>query len=150
MLCKNCNAEIADGSVFCPVCGASQTGAVPVQQVVVPDYDHTAEFDPKDVSENKITAMLPYLFGLFGVLIAIIAAKESKYAGFHVRVALRLTVVEVLVGIVSAVLCFTFIVPFAGLIALGIIFVLRVIAFIQVCGGKAKEPAIIRNLKFLY
>ena len=30
-----------------------------------------------------------------------------------------------------------------------ILFVLKIIAFFQVCGGKAKEPSIIRSLGFL-
>ena len=34
MYCSNCGKQIADGSKFCPECGASQTGAAPQQPVI--------------------------------------------------------------------------------------------------------------------
>lgn len=116
---------------------------------VADPFDHTAEFDPKDISDNKVIAMLCYLLGSIGVIIALLAANKSDYAAFHVRQALKLTVVNVLLGIVAIVLAITIVVPIAAAICVGIVSVLRIIAFFQICCGKAKEPAIIRNLKFL-
>ena len=92
---------------------------------------------------------LCYLLGSIGVIIALLAANKSDYAAFHVRQALKLTVVNVLLGIVAIVLAITIVVPIAAAICVGIVSVLRIIAFFQICCGKAKEPAIIRNLKFL-
>ena len=49
----------------------------------------------------------------------------------------------------NALLCWTVIVPIAAAVVYVILLVLKVIAFFSICSGKAKEPAIIRNLGFL-
>lgn len=116
---------------------------------VIPPWDHTHEFDPEDISENKVMAMAAYLLGPIGVIIALLAAQSSPYAGFHVRQGLKFTIVEALVCIVMVLLCWTFVVPAAAAIFLIILMVLKIIAFVSVCKGKAIEPPIIRNLKFL-
>ncbi|MBQ7718534.1 MAG: zinc-ribbon domain-containing protein [Clostridia bacterium] len=156
--CPNCNTQLDDNAVFCAACGA-QLGAPqqPTQGFVNPQpyapaydpYDHTAEFDTKDISENKVFAMLVYLLGTIGVIIALLASNTSPYARFHVRQGLKFTVVEILTVIVSLVLCWTIIVPIAGAIFLGVLEVIKIICFFQICSGKAKEPAIIKGLKFL-
>lgn len=122
----------------------------PVQNGPVFDpYDHTAEFDTKDISDNKVISMLAYLMGAIGIVIALLAANSSPYAAFHVRQALKFTVVNILLGIAAAVLCWTFIVPIvAGIAALALL-VVKIICFFQICKGKAVEPYIIRSLTFL-
>lgn len=167
--CTKCGAQFPDGSAFCTSCGAPVAAAPAPQQPAqapVPQpqpqqqyqqqyqqaapapnqFDHTAEFDPKDISENKVIAMATYLLGFIGIIIALIASSESKYAAFHVRQSLKLQVTE-------ALCLFMMIIPFLGWIAAGvciaIIEVLNIIAFFQVCGGKAKEPAIIRSFGFM-
>ncbi len=149
--CPNCHATSEDDATFCASCGTPLGAtAQPVVQPRVPDpADHTAEFTPEDISENKIIAMLPYLLSVAGIIIALLASQQSKYVGFHLRQALKLTVISVLLSLITAVLCWTFIVPIAGGIAITILLVLRIIAFVQVCKGEAKEPAIIRDFKFL-
>lgn len=159
--CPNCGNQLNDDAAFCPFCGtntgnpnagAAANGQIPVYAPPVPaydPYDHTAEFDPKDVSDNKVISMLVYLMGIVGVIIALLASRESPYAGFHVRQSLKFTVVEILVGIITAVLCWTIIVPIAAAVVYVILLVLKIIAFFSICSGKAKEPAIIRSLGFL-
>ena len=80
-ICPVCNNSIPDDAVFCGNCGANTTAqpgayAVPPQQPYMPNfapsYDHTAEFDAKDISDNKVIAMLAYLLGLVGVVIALL------------------------------------------------------------------------------
>ncbi|MBO6230337.1 MAG: zinc-ribbon domain-containing protein [Ruminiclostridium sp.] len=109
-------------------------------------YDHTSEFDPKDISDNKVYAMATYMLSVIGVVIALLASRDSAYLKFHVRQAMKLQISEILCT-------FLMIVPFLGWIAapicLLIITVLQIIAFFQVCGGKAKEPAIIRSFPFM-
>ena len=93
-ICPNCHAQLDDSSIFCTSCGTQfgavppqqnevppqqsavppQQNAIPPQQNAVPPqpafapaydpYDHTAEFDPKDISDNKFFcyALLPYGF----------------------------------------------------------------------------------------
>ena len=121
----------------------------PPQQAFVPaydPYDHTAEFDPKDISDNKVFAMLCYLMDFIGIIVALLATHSSKYTMFHVRQALKITVVSILS-------VFVLIIPFLGWIAFpilqGIIWVIKIISFFQICSGKAKEPAIIRSFGFL-
>lgn len=108
--------------------------------------DHTAEFDPKDISDNKVFAMAPYLLGIVGIIIALLAAQKSDFAMFHVRQALKLELLSVLV-----VICM--IVPVLGWIfapiASIILFVVQVIMFFRVCKGRAIEPPIVSSLGFL-
>ena len=116
--------------------------------VAADPFDHTAEFDAADISDNKVFAMLPYLFGFVGIIVAMLAAKESAYTKFHIRQALKITISSYLVLFITLVFCWTFIIPIAGGVCSCILFVLVIIAFIQVCKGQAKEPAIIKNFKF--
>lgn len=161
MLCPNCGKEVPEGTAFCTQCGTPVGGAAQTQQSAPqgqPVYqqapyvdfsDHTAEFNPKDISDNKVIAMLPYLMGTIGVLIAIIAAKESPFVSFHVREALKFTVCEVLLAIVTAVLFWTIIVPIVAGVCFVVLFVCRIIAFVRICSGKAKEAPIIKGFGFL-
>lgn len=127
----------------------SRQNAVPPQPAFAPaydPYDHTAEFDPKDISDNKVFAMICYLMGFIGIIVALLATNSSKYAMFHVRQALKIEVASILS-------IFVLIIPFLGWIAFpilqGIIWVIKIISFFQICSGKAKEPAIIRSFGFL-
>lgn len=119
------------------------------QQPYADPKDHTAEFDVKDISDNKVMAMLPYLMGTIGIIIALLACRESAYTYFHVRQALKITVCTILVTVITAVLFFTVIVPIAGGICAAILFVVKIICFFQVCSGKAKEAPIVSSFGFL-
>ena len=121
-------------------------------QPVAPAYDpfdHTAEFDAKDISDNKVFAMAAYLLGLLGIIIALLASHDSKFARFHVNQALKFTIINILIAICSLVLCWTIIVPIAAAVMCLVFFVIEIICFFQVCSGKAKEAPILRSLKFL-
>ena len=166
--CPKCGNQISDDAMFCPFCGSNfqqdgqaaqqpqQPGApaqayYPPQPAVnyIPPYDHTQEFDAKDISDNKVFAMLIYLMSVFGVIIGLLAAQNSPYVGFHIRQALKFTVIDILVGLIAVVLFWTFIVPIAALVVYAILWVVRIICFVQICQGKAVEPVIIRSLGFL-
>ena len=119
--------------------------------------DYTSKFDEKDRSENKIYAMLAYLLGIVGIIIALLAAKKSDYVKFHVRQSIKLTVCSALLGIIMIPFAVLSLIPFVGIVfgivvtliaiaQLGI-YILRIVAFAQVCSGKAKEPAIVGELK---
>lgn len=160
-ICPNCGYQLDDSAVFCANCGMQFAqpqpqpqpfgGQNPPQYNPAPadPYDHTAEFDPKDISDNKVFAMICYLLGVFGIIIALLASKSSEYTMFHVRQALKINVTTLLMGICTILLCWTLIVPFAAAIMSIVFFVIQIICFFQVASGKAKEPAIIRSLKFL-
>ncbi len=148
--CPNCGKELAEGVVFCDNCGASLNAAPQAVPAVAADpYDHTAEFSAEDVAQNKIYAMASYLLSAVGIIIALLAAPNSPYIAFHVRQVIKFTVVEMLLLLASALLAWTFIVPIVAGIALFVILIIEIIAFFQVCGGKSKEPAIIKSLSFL-
>lgn len=86
------------------------------------------------------------LWIFIGIIVALLATHSSKYTMFHVRQALKITVVSILS-------VFVLIIPFLGWFAFpilqGIIWVIKIISFFQICSGKAKEPAIIRSFGFL-
>ncbi len=143
--CPVCGAQVQDGVPNCPNCGAAFAQA----PVNYDPKDHTAEFDPKDVSDNKVFAMAAYLMGIAGIIITLLAAQKSDYAMFHARQSLKISVCEILLLICSLLLVWTVIVPLAGLIASIVILVVRVILFFQVCKGQAKDAPIIGNFGFL-
>lgn len=154
--CPKCGAQTEDDANFCSGCGthiqnaqtAQNNSWVPPMPVYDP-YDHTSEFDAKDISENKVTSMLAYLMGAIGVIIAVLASNQSRYATFHVRQALKFTVVEILLGIIAVATLWTAVIPIAAGVMFVVLFVVKIICFFQICSGKAKEPAIIRSLDFL-
>lgn len=95
---------------------------------------------------TRFFAMLCYLMDFVGIIIALLATHSSKYTMFHVRQALKITVVSILS-------VFVIIIPILGWIAFPILqiilWVIKIISFFQICSGKAKEPAIIRSFGFL-
>ena len=121
----------------------------PYTAAPVDPYDHTAEFDPKDISDNKVLAMLVYLMGAVGIIIALLASNTSKYTAFHVRQALKFQVLSILIGLVTVLLCWTIIVPVAAGLLCAALWVCKIIAFFSICKGKACEPYIVRNFNFL-
>ena len=147
--CPNCGTQMEDNAAFCPKCGVQPNAAPNMTYAPVDPYDHTAEFDPQDISDNKVYAMLVYLMGTIGIIIALLAARSSRFVGFHVRQALKIVAVNLLMLIASAVLFWTFIVPIAAGVMSVVFWVIKIICFFQICSGKAKEPAIIRSLGFM-
>ena len=111
--------------------------------------DHTAEFDPRDISDNKVIAMLLYLSSFLGIIIAALTSNRSPYVAFHMRQALKFMVAGSLLGILAVALCFTIIVPIACGIGYVVLFVCKIICFFQICSGKAKEAPIVSSLGFM-
>ncbi len=146
--CKNCGAHIPDDAGFCGECGTPVSGGAGMPRYT-DIYDHTAEFDSEDISSNKVVAMAAYILGMVGIVIALLAAPNSKYAAFHSRQALKLSITNTLLAFVMVLLSWTIIVPIAGAVCIVILGVVRIICFFQVCSGKAKEAPIIRSLRFL-
>lgn len=151
-ICPCCTAQLEDEAQFCRNCGAIQPDAEELfahQRPEADPYDHTAEYEEKDIANHKLFAMLTYLMDVVGVIVALLAAKESDYVQFHIRQSLKFTVVEVLLAVAAAVLFWTFITPIVAAAALVVLLVVKFIAFVHVCQGKAMEPVIIRSIGFL-
>ena len=148
-VCPQCRISYNDSETVCGKCGGA---LMTLEMQTAPEApadraDHTAEFSPADISQNKVVAMIPYLLGWIGIIIALLASGTSPYASFHVRQALKIQIVAALVMIVGAII------PVLGWIAIGLYsivsLVICLISFFSVCKGEAKEPCLIRNLQFL-
>lgn len=164
VFCNNCGAQVADGVKFCPSCGAPVAPAQaapqqPAQQAAQDDFsskvaalnntaDTTGEFDPADIEKNKVMAILAYLSWL--VLIPLFAAKESKFARYHVNQGLVLAITEIVWWIVSGIL--TAIIPILSLVLgiVNIVFVIMlIIGIINAANGKAKELPVIGKFRII-
>jgi uncharacterized membrane protein len=170
--CPNCRNQITDEAVFCPICGTAvnqyhsfpepyppqspmQTPPVYTQSIPVPPvprnnpYDHGAKFDPQDVAEHKLYSLLCYLLDFVGIIIALLGAKESEFAQFHIRQAMKFTVLEALLSLTAAILCWTVVVPVLALITLILLMISKIICVINLCKNKSVEPTLIRKVNFL-
>ncbi len=156
-VCPVCNNSIADDSIFCAGCGSPvadnsndvYSSSADYQNAKVNDGDHTAEFDAKDISENKLLCMLVYLAGFIGVIIALLANNNSPYLKFHIRQEIKIMVLNSLLTLAAAILSFTFIVPIVAIICIGVLNIIRYICLFYVFQGKAVDAPIIKSLKFL-
>ena len=146
--CSNCGKEVPDGASVCSSCGANLAAAPAVKSAE--EFDHTADYDAADISDNKVYALSAYIFSFFGVLLCIVLALQSPFAQFHAREALKIDIVAIVVYILSVLLCWTCIVPVAGAVFEIILLVVKIIAFVQVCKGQAKEPWMIRSIGALH
>ncbi len=195
--CSKCGAQLEDDVKFCPTCGenlaenepakeeqadttpengnTAETPTVPAAKAgkkFSKGEDFTADFEQSDIENNKILALFSYIGILF--LIPMLAAKDSKYAKFHVNQGIILFILNVVLGIVGGIIggIFGFI---GGLLAgllgdiagalIGGIFILiggaigsvlgvvgLVLAFIGIYNavtGKAKELPVIGKFRIL-
>lgn len=165
--CNNCGTQLTEGAKFCPKCG-TPAGAPAAQEnrpqentgyafstTINNSADTTALFDPKDIEQNKVMALLSY-FGIL-VLIPLLGAKESKFARFHANQGLILCIACILYGVAYSILSAVvlaiswklyFIVSLIGL--LGIVFaILAIIGIVNTLNGKAKELPFIGKYKIL-
>ena len=151
-LCPKCNTQLEDSAAFCPNCGTQFIpNATVTQQPYVPvdSSDHTAEFDAADIQENKLFAAICYLFSYFGIIIALLAAKDSPFVRFHIRESLKLTICSTILSLLILVLFWTIIVPIVGGIAATVLLVVEIICFFRALKGRAVEAPIIKGLNFL-
>ena len=163
-ICHCCTAQLEDDAQFCRNCGAPQgeENKRPLQPAPVyqsqyqapaqPEkdpFDHTEEFEAADIASGKLWAMCVYLLDIVGIFLVLLGAKENGYAMFQLRQGLKFTVVEILIALVALLLCWTVIVPVIALVALVVLVAIKFVSFTQVCSGKAKEPVLIRSMKFL-
>jgi uncharacterized membrane protein len=150
--CPNCGALSDENVKYCPTCGVPATAEAPARPnapVSGDPYDHTHEFDPRDIADNKLYGILVYAASLLGIIVALLAVPRSPYVSFHIRQSLKLMITSVIIGFVTVVLAWTLIVPFVGGIALIIILVVYVICFVRACKGQAIEAPIVRGIGFL-
>ena len=137
MYCKTCRQPLPHDGRRCPNCGA------PVENTVLQSgaRDFTADYDPRDIQENRGWGILSY-FG-FLVLIPIFAARNSYFARFHANQGLVLFLFyacySVLTRMISAAL------QFIGII----FFVLMILGIANAASGKVKELPFIGRIRLL-
>ncbi len=161
--CRQCGAELRDGVQFCPACGTpvANDAQQPAQQPAQPFTSYGATmngadgFDPRDVQQNKVMAILAY-FGVL-VLAPVFVAKDSKFARFHANQGLILLICEaaygVIYGIVRSILLgishhLNFVVGILGLVYL-VFVVFAVIGIVSAAGGKAKKLPVIGDYQII-
>jgi len=151
--CPKCNTIVEDGTPFCVTCGTKideNNAAIEYdtseEQV---NFDHTPEFEADDISENKVIAMIIYLCPIAGILIALFYQNKSPYVAFHLKQALKIFVIELLVSIVAILLWFFVLPVIAAMLIYCALYILRIVLFFNVCKNQAKEVPIIRNFKFM-
>lgn len=154
--CSKCGAQLEDGAKFCASCGAASGASEQKNQSGNTDFsetiasinktaDTTSEFDKADIDGNKLMGVLAYL-GIL-VLIPLFAAKNSKFARFHVNQGLVLIIFDIIVGFACGILKSIPFIWWIGAIITPIcslaILALIIIGIVNVVNGKAKELPII-------
>ena len=161
--CGQCGTKFADGAKFCPACGAPAASApqqTPVNTQPPPTYQAPvvpgapAQEDVRDAQDNKVMAVLGYLF----FLVPLFAAKESKFARYHTNQGIVLVIFAVVWGIVYNVLLsviygisFQLGWTLGSIIGLiGLVFpALGIIGIINAVNGRKKPLPIIGGIKIL-
>ncbi len=146
--CPKCNADLEEGAKFCSACGEKLvTEQTPAQEAAAPQSaassqysadaaDLTAQFDPKDIADNKIMAVLSYISWL--VLIPILAAPKSNFARFHANQ-----------GLILFIAGFFGVIPVIGTIISFVAFIFAIMGIVYAAQGKAKELPFINKIKIL-
>lgn len=112
-------------------------------------FDYTKQFDEKDIIDNKVFAMLIYLTGILGIIIALLTGGKSPFLLFHIKEGMKFIVVNTVMSIFSILFCWTLLVPLVSIVLGIVLFIVRLICFFRVCQGKSVKPALIRNMNFL-
>lgn len=153
--CNKCGQQIDDNVQTCPNCGAPNSTAGNAQNFVnnfTNTADFSAQFDPQDIQNNKVMALLAYLGFLF--LIPLLAAPNSRFARFHANQGLVLFIFEAIAGVVTGIIC---IIPFVGWIIGGILsaavsifgLVLMILGIVNAVNGQAKQLPLIGGITIL-
>ncbi len=121
--------------------------------------DTTNSYDKNDIENNKVMALLSYLWILF--LVPLFAAPNSKFARFHTNQGLVLFIFGLISGVIGGAVSFILaLIPFIGWIlawVAGVIFgileigfiLLAVLGIINALQGRAKELPVIGKIKIL-
>ena len=107
--------------------------------------DTTALYDPQDIQNNKVMAILAYL-GIL-VLVPLLGAKQSPFARFHTNQGLLLIICEIVLSIAVAILGGIPVIGFLLKLVRGLgTRALLIIGIVNAANGRAKELPLIGNL----
>lgn len=113
--CNVCGAQVEDGVMFCPKCGANLgaaagagqnagQGAQQFQQNAqnfVNGLDRTSEYDPADINETKVVNILSYLSILF--FLPLVVYPNSRVGKFHANQALLMLILSACLSVVTSI-----------------------------------------------
>lgn len=183
--CQNCGAKLEEGVRFCPNCGSAVEGNTAGKngtagadstrtsgtqtsgstnekknfEETIQDLndteDTTDQFDPADIQQNKVMAVLSYI-GIL-VLVPILGAKDSKFARYHANQGLLLLIASaaynIALRIVNVILyAISWRLAFIGTILSAVsiaFFVLMIIGIVNAANGRAKELPVIGKYRLL-
>ena len=173
--CQNCGAKLEEGVRFCPNCGSAVEGNTAGKNSTAGAdstrtsgtqtsgstnekknfEDTTDQFDPADIQQNKVMAVLSYI-GIL-VLVPILGAKDSKFARYHANQGLLLLIASaaynIALRIVNAILyAISWRLAFIGTILSAVsiaFFVLMIIGIVNAANGRAKELPVIGKYRLL-
>lgn len=156
--CANCGSPVDEGAPFCGNCGnpvapkqssgfANEGGYPEYQAQPVYQNQTNMSFDPQDVEQNKVMAVLAYL-GILA-LIPYFAAPNSKFARTHAIQGLNLLILCAIAEVISIVLVVVLIGVFLAW-AVGIFAaVLSIMGIINAFQGTYKELPLISKIKII-
>lgn len=159
MFCTKCGAEVSAEAKFCPNCGASTDAPeeyLADKVAALNDTpDTTADYDREDINKNRAMAILAYIGPL--VFIPMFAAKNSKFARFHVNQGFMLFLVWASLSVLSTFFNLIYLPRFLyvliqlSLWAVSIpATVINVIGIVNAARGKAKELPIIGKIRIFH
>lgn len=159
MFCTKCGAEVSAEAKFCPNCGASTDAPeeyLADKVAALNDTpDTTADYDREDINKNRAMAILAYIGPL--VFIPMFAAKNSKFARFHVNQGFLLFLVWASLSVLSTFFNLIYLQHFLDvLIQLSLwavsipATVINVIGIVNAARGKAKELPIIGKIRIFH
>ncbi len=159
--CNHCGCPVDNNETLCPACQARfdrQAGDSFFDSAVdafVNTADSTNDYSFQDIRENKVMAIICYIFILF--LIPLFVCTNSRFATYHAKQAANFwivaTAVDLLFSIISA-LC-------NDIDGLGIVFWvissvlyaatvgLMVLGIVYAATGKAKALPIVGGIRFI-
>ena len=112
-------------------------------------WDKTDLFHKDEVKEYRLTAVLVYLLGIIGIILALLTDKSSTYLKFHTDESLKITVITAALTAISVLLSFTFVVPVIASAGIVVCSVIRLICAYKTLNGKSEHAVLIRNLSIL-
>ena len=122
-----------------------------IKNLILNTKDHTPEFDSADIEKNRLLSLFAYL-GPF-ILIPFLAAKDSKFAHYHVKQGLVLFIAALILGIVDSLLGGIFLlgtIIHIVCVILGLaILALAILGIYYAVTGKAKDLPLISKVNLI-
>lgn len=150
--CKKCGAVTDDAATLCPRCNEPlEADAVQHPTGLSNTADTSADFDAADIEQNKVYALLSYIFILW--LVPLLAAPRSEFARYHANQGLVLFIVNTvtfvffrILGIIPIIRIVTDLIGvLVGLLCLA----LMILGIVNAANGTAKELPLIGSIKLL-